>query len=52
MGGWMDEWMGIKGVLRIAYSNQKKDKQKQILQIRFSCCECESKKGLERRRDK
>ena len=23
MGGWMDGWMGVKAVLRIAYSNQK-----------------------------
>jgi hypothetical protein len=24
MGGWMDGWMGVKAVLRIAYSNQQK----------------------------
>jgi hypothetical protein len=23
MGGWVDGWMGVKAVLRIAYSNQK-----------------------------
>jgi hypothetical protein len=23
MGGWMDGWMEVKAVLRIAYSNQK-----------------------------
>jgi hypothetical protein len=23
MGGWMDGWVGVKAVLRIAYSNQK-----------------------------
>jgi hypothetical protein len=25
MGGWMDGWMGVKAVLRIAYSNQKEE---------------------------
>ena len=25
-GGWMDEWMEVKAVLRIAYSNQKLQK--------------------------
>jgi hypothetical protein len=25
MGGWMDGWVGVKAVLRIAYSNQKSD---------------------------
>jgi hypothetical protein len=23
MGGWMDGWVGVKAVLRIAYSNQQ-----------------------------
>jgi hypothetical protein len=23
MGGWVDGWVGVKAVLRIAYSNQK-----------------------------
>jgi hypothetical protein len=23
MDGWMDRWVGVKAVLRIAYSNQK-----------------------------
>jgi hypothetical protein len=23
MGGWMDGWVGVKAILRIAYSNQK-----------------------------
>jgi hypothetical protein len=23
VGGWVDGWMGVKAVLRIAYSNQK-----------------------------
>jgi hypothetical protein len=28
MGGWMDGWMEVKYVLRIAYSNQKIDVDK------------------------
>jgi hypothetical protein len=23
MGGWVDGWLGVKAILRIAYSNQK-----------------------------
>jgi hypothetical protein len=33
VGGWMDGWVGVKAVLRIAYSNQKsifKEKTKLI----------------------
>jgi hypothetical protein len=30
MGRWMDGWVGVKAVLRIAYSNQKFNKQKRI----------------------
>ena len=26
MGGWMDGWMDVKAVIRIAYSNQKTEK--------------------------
>jgi hypothetical protein len=25
--GWMDGWVGVKAVIRIAYSNQKQNKQ-------------------------
>ena len=25
LGGWMDEWVDVKAVLRIAYSNKKLD---------------------------
>jgi hypothetical protein len=28
MDGWMDGWVGVKAVLRIAYSNQQITKQK------------------------
>jgi hypothetical protein len=27
--GWMDGWVGVKAVLRIAYSNQKQKKEGQ-----------------------
>jgi hypothetical protein len=28
MDGWMDGWVGVKAVLRIAYSNQKMEKER------------------------
>jgi hypothetical protein len=31
MGGWMDGWVEVKAVLRIAYSNQKYEKNVYIL---------------------
>jgi hypothetical protein len=35
MGGWMDGWVGVKAVLRIAYSNQKFDKVRLLLSPYF-----------------
>jgi hypothetical protein len=38
MGGWMDGWVGVKAVLRIAYSNQKLAAIKCGLNLMFYFC--------------